>query len=260
MEGTVDTIDYRLVAKGINVPLAGILDQARYHVRLIEKHEEDLFKKGWRRGDLHLLIVAIEEIDNERSRVLDARDESKANRLRQEEAVSQAKVFKADLVMAFDDLYFDERVDPQDRARARRTNGPLGRSPTAISKYLGDVRGVVEKHDALLRPYFDGQSALFELDSVKSELDIAQQIQEVDYKALPRETQKVYEAKGRALFLIEKANRIGKRAFAGQAEIIGRFNKDLLRRARRSRPRAASGVEAMESVDTAKLGDDDKTG
>lgn len=252
-------IDYKLAKKGINVPLAGILDQGRYHARLIEKYEAELVKRGWGREDLRMLILAIEDIDSERSRVLDARDESKANRQRQEAAVSEAKAFKADLVMAFDDLYFDELVEPQERMRARTTNGRLGRSPTAISKYLGDVRSLVEEHDALLRSYFDGRSALMELDRVKSELDTAQQIQEVDYKALPRETQRVYEAKGRALFLIEKANRIGKRAFAGQAEIIALFNKDLLQRARRPR-RAASGIESFEIADIAEPGDRDKTG
>lgn len=245
MEGTMDTIDYKMVAKGASIPHAGILDQSRYHVRLVERHEVELVKKGWKREFLNQLVMAIALIDSERSRALDARDESKANRYRQEAAVAQSKAFKADLVMAFDDLHFDRRIDSQEHQRVRRTNGPLGRSPTAISKYLGDVRSLVEKHDSLLRPYFGGKSALAELDFVKDELDQAQEIQEIDYKALPLETLKFYEAKGRALFLIEKANRIGKRAFAGQAELIALYNKDLIQRARKAR-RKASGIEPVE--------------
>lgn len=201
----MDTIDYTLVAKGSKVPHAGILDQARYHARLAETHVAELATKGWTRAHAGMLLAAVALIDNERSRALDARDESKANHFREQAAITIAKTFKADLVMAFDDLYFEGLIDAKARERIRTTHGPLGRSAPAISKYMADVRSLVEKHEEQLRPYFEGESAHTLLVTFKDELDEAQVKQETDYKSLPRETLKVYEAKGRALFLIEKS-------------------------------------------------------
>jgi hypothetical protein len=43
-------------------------------------------------------------------------------------------------------------------------------------------------------------------------------------RQVPRETQKVYEAKGRLLSLIEEMNKVGKIAFWGQNDIAGLFN------------------------------------
>lgn len=243
----MENIDYKLVAKGGSVPLAGLLDQARYHAELAKRFERQLGKKGWRPAHTSLILVTTADLETDRAAQLEARDESKANREREQAAITAAKEFKADLVMAFDDLFFDGVVTQQERQEANRTNGTLGRSAPAISRYLGDVRRLVEKYDDRLRPYFDGQSALGLLDKVKYELDEAQSKQETDYRKLPLDTLKLYEAKGRLLALIEKLNRIGKRAFAGQAEIVALFNKDLILRARKKR-RSQSGVEPVEQV------------
>jgi len=253
----MDSIDYKWVAKGASIPLAGILDQARYHVRLAETYASELATKGWTREHTNMLLVAIAHIESERAYALEARDQSKANREREQTAITESKAFKADLVMAFDDLYFEGLISQDDRQAAKRTNGPLGRSAPAISRYLGEVRRLVEKHDNKLCPYFGGKSALALLDEVKDELDAAQMKQELDYKALPVETLKVYEAKGRALHLIEKMNRIGKRVFAGQAEKIALFNKDLILRDRKKR-RSTSAVEPLGAQVEGES--DDKTG
>lgn len=253
----MDKIDYKLVSKGANISYAGILDQGRYHVQLAQVHERDLARRGWTRGHTNTLLTSIAHIESERAYALDARDDSKANLYREQEAVTTAKTFKADLVMAFDDLYFEGLIPQDEHQAARRTNGPLGRSAAAISHYLGDVRRLVDKHDDKLRPYFEGKCALSLLDAIKDELDEAQMKQEFDYKALPLETLKVYEAKGKVLFLVEKMNRIGKRVFAGQAEKVALFNKDLILRARKKR-RSASGVEPMDAQVEGET--DEKTG
>jgi hypothetical protein len=73
------------------------------------------------------------------------------------------------------------------------------------------------------------------LATAKQKLDTADTAQELTLANLPEETLKIYEAKGRVLEAIEDLNRLAKNAFAGQAEIIGKFNKDLLLRARKER-------------------------
>lgn len=201
----MDKIDEKLVNKGASLPLAGVLDQSRHHVLLAEKYAPILHRRGWTRGHTNMLLTAIAELESDRSAVLDARDESKANRFREQAAVTASKAFKADVVMAFDDLYFEQLIDAESHQRVRATGGRLGRSAPLISKYFTEIRSVVDKYDPQLRPYFNGKSPLALLDKIKDELDQAQVKQELDYAALPRETLKVYEAKGKALFLIEKS-------------------------------------------------------
>jgi hypothetical protein len=57
---------------------------------------------------------------------------------------------------------------------------------------------------------------------------------------VPQEKLELFAAKGRVLEMIEDLNRAGRIAFEGQAETVGKFNKDLLLRARRSRGSAKS--------------------
>lgn len=95
------------------------------------------------------------------------------------------------------------------------------------------VRPAVVTLDPVLVEKNDGQSFVAELDRVKADLETAQANQEVGLGQLPEETQRFYELKGRVLAMIEKVIRTGKRAFAGDVEKIGRFNKDLLLRARK---------------------------
>ncbi|MBI4952750.1 MAG: hypothetical protein HY908_12005 [Myxococcales bacterium] len=113
--------------------------------------------------------------------------------------------------------------------------GRLGRVTKEISGYLTVVRPFVVKLDAALKPYFDDKLASEELDKAKNELDAADTKQEVGLANLPEATLQVYEAKGRVLHLIEELNRLAKNAFDGQAEIVGKFNKDILLRGRAPR-------------------------
>jgi len=52
---------------------------------------------------------------------------------------------------------------------------------------------------------------------------------------VPEDKIEIFGAKGRVLEMIEDLNRAGRIAFEGQAETVGKFNKDVLLRARRQR-------------------------
>jgi hypothetical protein len=114
--------------------------------------------------------------------------------------------------------------------------------------YLVDAAPQVRALDKLLAPYFEGQSPYKELVDAKAELEAAQRDQEVNYAALPEETQRVYRAKGQVLSLIEKLNRLGKLAFEG-TPTAARFNQDLIARARRKHgaPTPTPEPEPVES-------------
>lgn len=239
------TIDVKLVNRGRNVPRDGLLDQARAQVELEARFRAALAERGWTPELTKLLVGNIAVVNSELGAAIEARTASKANVRRERDAVTEAKAHKRALVHAFSDLHADGVV-ADDVHAAVRGGGTLRRSATRLSGYLAAVEPYVQAHDEALRPYFKGQSALAELRAVKAELDSAQATQEVDYAALPLDTQRIYEAKGRVLSLIEKLNRAGKLAFDGDATTLALFNKDLILRARRTH-RAPAEAEASEA-------------
>lgn len=242
-------IDDYLVRKGALVPRLGLLDQARVQRKLCGKYVLILKEYGLTDELLGQLDSAIELVESDRAAAIEARTISKDNLLRQENAVTEAKTLKRRLVLAFNDLQSERRLGDHVLSAITKS-GRMRRSPTLISGYFTDIRPHVEKHSEMLRPYFRGVCPLVLLDATVAELDSAQATQEADYSALPLETRKVYEAKGRLLAIIEKVNRIAKIAFDGDAMTIALFNKDLIQRARQAR-RATSTVEpvASEAID-----------
>jgi hypothetical protein len=240
-------IEMTLVKRGKSVPRDGLLDQARAQVELEARFRAPLAERGWTPELTTQLVDNTAIVDSELGAAIEARTASRANARREQGGVTDAKSFKRALVHAFNDLRADGVVS-DDVYAAIRGAGTLRRSTTRVSGYLAAVEPHVQAHDAALRPYFKGQSALAELRTIKTELDSAQATQEVDYAALPLDTQRIYEAKGRVLSLIEKLNRIGKLAFDGDATTLALFNKDLILRARKSRgAEAPAEAEASET-------------
>jgi len=248
-EATVTTIDKKLVAKGQQVSLVGLLDQGRYHLELESRYRGALRAAGWCEEHTIELAELVTVLESQRAEAVEARAESKGNTRREHLAVDSAKAFKEKLVQAFTDLHLDRRVEPDDFTVVKKS-GELRRSTPRISAYLANIRPQVEKYEPLLLPFFDGVSPLEILDRVKGELDAAQAVQETTLSSLPLETLKVYEAKGRLLTLIEKMNRRAKIAFAREPHILKLFNKDLIRRA--TGKRAKSVVEAAGEVEGEK--------
>lgn len=111
----------------------------------------------------------------------------------------------------------------------------LGRSTPKISKYLAAIRPGVETLDLALQSHFKGQKATVELDAVKDALGHADTAQELACKNAPLNTLALYEVMGKVLEQIEDLNRAGKSAFDGDAATRGKFNKDILLRARKAR-------------------------
>lgn len=74
--------------------------------------------------------------------------------------------------------------------------GTLNRTTPKIVTYLENIRPHVAKIDAQLAPYFDGQSVVAIVDSLKANLTAAQSQQEVGIAGLPSDTLAVYERWG----------------------------------------------------------------
>lgn len=134
--------------------------------------------------------------------------------------------------------------------------GSLGRSPRKILRHLETIRGLVEKYNEPLSAFFHGETALEAHDRVTRALADAEAHQEAKRGSLPEDTVALNEAKGALVELIEDINRVGRIAFMGQAEIAGKFNKDILLRARRNRRKGAksdSNTAATATTSTTEL-------
>ena len=239
----------KLAKKGQGEPLVGVRDQAGYSLGLSSKHAQALEGGGWRAGTEHAALVAVAaRLDAQRGEQAEARDQSRLRSRAEQRAVSEAKAFKRHLDLAVSDLFgratYDATLNLPVTREALQTKGlgVLGRSTAKISSWLGDVRPHVQALEPQLSPYFGGTSPVAKLEAVKGALDSAQAVQEVGLASLPAETLDVYEAKGEAVLLIERLNRAGKMAFAGDAVVAAQFNKDILLRARRSRD--ANAIDA----------------
>ncbi|MBM4778328.1 MAG: hypothetical protein GQE15_11555 [Archangiaceae bacterium] len=228
------SFDLKLVQKGKEVPLTGLLDQANVSAPLASTHAALLGRYGFTAAHVAQFAPAIADLGTDRARATEARTTAAQNTATEREALSAVKKFKTLLLSAADDLAIEGQMRTTDR-EALNAGEELGRSTAKHSAYLTRIRKVVENHKAALAPYLDGADALVQLDTVKRELDTAQAVQEVDVINLSDETKKVYEQKGRLLSLIEKLNRAAARAFHGDAAMKAKFNKDLILRAVQSR-------------------------
>ncbi len=115
-----------------------------------------------------------------------------------------------------------------------RAGKKLGNSTPLVCMYLEKIRPVVASMDEQLKLSFAGEKPSEILQSLRAALDQAQSKQEVDLAGLPQETLSLYETKGRLLSAIEELNRVARIAFYEESELAGQFNKDLVRRGRRT--------------------------
>ena len=129
--------------------------------------------------------------------------------------------------------------------------GVIGSSTPKLVTFLKENRNLVARFDAKLTPYNGGKSPLAQLDQLVLELDEKQGNQNAAQVVLPAATFELRVLKGQLLEMIEDLNRIGRVAFYGRAEIAGKFNKDILLRARRPRGKAGEDSEANVETDEA---------
>lgn len=227
-------IDLRLAAKGKREPRVGLVQQGRAHVALAKHYAAALVESGWSDEDTAGLERDVATLEAAAAQEAEARA---AGEPVDSTAVDEAKSFLRRLRLALPRALRESTVGVSPKV-FEVTNGGLGRSAQRISAHLARIRPGVEALDADLSRYFGGRRASRVLDAVKSGLDqgSAAGAPENEIASLPEEVLAIYEVKGRLLERIEDLNRAGRIAFEGQAETVGKFNKDILLRARRERP------------------------
>lgn len=226
--------DMRLVMKGKTEPYQGLIEQGRYQVLLAEQLSQELAEHNWRPEQTAEMKAEIAALDSEKFRQLDERSRAKETTRNEGEAIAESKK----LITRVRNLarqVVRKNPDAGVLESEFHANGPLGRSASRISEYLGRLRVVAAKLDTAFAPYFK-QALLSKLiDEARAKLDAASATQEVDLAALPEDTAAVYERKGRLLEHIEDLNAIARNAFFDDPMTRAKFNKDILNRSRRKR-------------------------
>lgn len=234
-------IDLRLVAKGKNEVHQGLLEQARYHLKLAEEHAAELAEHNWTAEHTAGMAAEVAALDSVKFQQLDERSRAKGATRDEGAAITEAKTL-INKMRNIARIVVRKSPDAGVILDEFHSGGPLGRVAGRISAYLGRVRVSAAKLDAAFAPYFKGQVLSKLIDDVRARLDEASAAQEVDMSALPEDTAAVYERMGQLLEHIEDMNAIARNAFHDEPITRAKFNKDILNRTRRRGRKAAEPV------------------
>jgi len=229
----------KYVTKGMNETREGLLQQGRVSLGLIAAHHDELHACGWNDDWTTVLQRCVDELGTKMSAQADAKGQAKVATKKEAHARTAVKAMVRKLKNAVPPAL---RAAPNSGVtlEAFFIGDKLGQATPKIMAYVEKILPLVEKIDKQLKPYFGGESAHEQLRSVKQDLGTTDTDQEVKASSLPQETMAVYELKGRLLEAVEDLNRVARIAFDGQAEMAGRFNKDILLRSRRTRSKKAA--------------------
>lgn len=230
------TLDIRLINKGKSEPRAGLAQEGKVHVGLAKQHEAALEANGWLPKDTDALAVNVASLEAAGGTQAKAYDDASYTTAWEARAITATKAYLRRLRNALPRA-LREAPTAGVTIEAFHAGEVLGRSTPKLAKYLARIRPAVVTLDPVLQKHFKGTTASAELDAVKAKLDQADTAQELSRKHAPSETVALYEVMGKVLEQIEDLNRAGKSAFDGDAAIRGKFNKDILLRARKEEPK-----------------------
>jgi hypothetical protein len=233
-EGQTMGFDEKMVKKGQGEPREGLLQQGEYHLTLGRELATDLAACNWGPDKTDKLDADVQLLGSAMGAQAEARGLSKSATGSEIGAISEAKELIGALRNAAP-LVLRENPVPGVSKESFESGGPLARSTPRIRAYLEKVRPAVETLDSTFQKYMRGQSPLARLDDIKTRLVESDAKQENLVSKLPEDTQRIYECKGLILQAIEDMNRTARIAFAGKAEVVARFNKDILQRARKAK-------------------------
>ena len=244
--------DVELEKKGKGQPRLGLVEQGKVSAGLARQYATQLATVGWSTPDTDAMAANVTELESDISVQAENRA-SHGDAHRSEQAgIDDAKRFLRLLSHALPRVLRNTKTGLT--ATDFSAGARLGRSTPKISGHLTRIRPHVAALDSELTPAFGGQSALAQLDRVKSELDAADTKQEVSVSALPADTAKLYATKGKLLEAIEDVNHAGKMAFDGDATMVALWNKDILMRARKTRKNAPPAPAPTAHAQTAETG------
>ena len=236
----------RLATKGEREPTAGVVEQAGKSIETGTTYKTKLLSHGFTEAKFAELVALLASITS----LLGSRQGlwgPATGATRSEASLFQAlkdHFFRLNLVAP---IVIRELKPKGIESNCFSVDKRVRSSTKKLLDHADRTREFVVALDEPLKAYFDGQSALAEHDRLRTALFEANSTQEDAREVSPEKTTDLNVAKGRVLELIDDMNRIGRLAFMDNAEIAGRFNKDILLRARRAHRKAGSSKTSNET-------------
>ena len=244
------SFDPAMITKGRKVPYSGLVDQAGYHLKLINQYLAELKANGWTDADNTELSSVVTDLLSDRSFQTAVAEHAKDTTRLEVAGRGVGKGFTRKLrnIVRFAVAAANKAGVTGVTVESFNAGAPLANKSSAIRDYLTKIKPSVELLDPYLLRFFDQKKASLLLEAARDGLQDADSDQEVAHVNKPEATKHLYETMGKTMALIEMANAIAKNAFAGQAEVIGKFNKDLILRARTERKAPQTPVVVGETV------------
>lgn len=239
-----------LERKGRKEPFGPVLEQGKVTFERAKAHFPKLQSRGYRQEQLDDFGARLDEASGLITSAEAKREASKALTRAENQAVTDAKGLIRDVQISAP-LAIRDAGTKEITVEVFFADEKLNRSPRKIILHLDRIAQPVTRLEPFFKPYLGVESPSAHLASVRKALFDANAVQEIAFGDLPQATRKFYELKGRLLQHIEDVNRIGKLAFAGQADIAGTFNKDILLRGRAGR---RGDGEQSQTPDAASTG------
>lgn len=230
------TRNRRLIDKGADVPYQGLVDQTRVLIKLGSAHAEPLNNHNWTPAKNAALDAKLAKLDTEQARKVDERAGARKTTRDEGDATTEAKA----LILRVRNVapqVIRQNPDAGVTLDDLEAGTKLGRSTGKISAYLGKLGPYALKLDDAFAAYLGGKKLSELLGQAKQKVDDTSSTQVVDYASLPDDTAAVLELKGEVLESIEDLIAIARNAFANEPEIRNAFNKDIIAKARKSRPK-----------------------
>jgi hypothetical protein len=237
-------LDMNLVKKGLKEPRAGLIDQGYVHIKVCQAHEAPLAEHGWPVERTAEMAAMVEELASNMAGQLEARQAAKGATRDEVADRAYAKALIGKIRLGASMVLVDGPVNGI-AMDAFHSGGTLHQSTPKILAHLAKIESATAALDPELKPYFKGESAAAMVATARQNLGGSQGTQEQSLSALPQDTLKLYETKGRLLRGIEQVNKIAKIAFWDRKDLAAQFNKDVLNRARKARKPAATETSAV---------------
>lgn len=221
-----------------------VLETGRVHVSLAETHAELLERRGWNDEKTAAMAKRVTALDGLCSARSSTAEDAKNSTRVKGKCTRAAKAFIRALRLALPIVLRDNPAYGI-TLKAFNAGGRLDSSALKISKYLARIRPFVATLEEPLKPYFDDESPLAELEELKANLDAAETTREIKRGLLPSTTLQLHELNGEILEMIEDLDRIAKIAFADQPVIAARFNKNLIERTHERKTRPAPNASPL---------------
>jgi len=227
-------VDMELARKGMREPRLGIVEQLAVLGALALEFARELAGFDWPAAKTQEMKAVKAMLESSMAEQAEAKGRRGTTGEAQTAALSRGKELKRRLDRAVKRVFRAEKtlpVSPEAFHVGRQVKDSVPVLVGWFVKVLPAVTAIADR----LKPKMGGVDPVAAVEAAKKELETADTAQELALTAVPADTLAVYEAKGRAMVLIEDLIDTGHSAFDGDAATAARFNKDIVVRARKAR-------------------------